>query len=407
MSIPYSSIIRLIPKELWGKLAPAGVAGFNLTIARANVVAQLPSGSVKVKFGDVRKGAPAGVFINTPAEDGRMVELPLSDILAQLHPDSYSRRPDQGRVAVQEDVPDVFGANAITGAPVRILEKKEVTNTAALARQKNPDTSVAAAAPGAVSPPNVTPYPATPSRAAAVAHAPIRMSMPPGFAPAAPAPAPKPPAPAPSVPPIARVPNPGAQSLPKPGSAGGFVPAAPIVPLAGPLAQGSFMMGLDAIAESWPDAVRKELAQLKIPDARIALSPVDICEGLKRGRIQYSWRVLRSWIQPTPLYSAPSPNDDLVLELPLRTLTPAFLEFIRDNPVNRHTAAAENITEFFRRAEQTTVASPNVMEAMLENPPAAASQPAEPDYSEIPAQIFTQAPAPAPLPVAAPPTPAR
>ena len=141
MSIPYSSIIRLIPKELWGKLAPAGVAGFNLTIARANVAAQLPSGAVKVKFGDVRKGAPAGVFINTPAEDGRMVELPLSDILAQLHPDSYSRRPDQGRVEVQEDVPDVFGANAVTGAPIRILEKKEVTNTAALARQKNPDSS--------------------------------------------------------------------------------------------------------------------------------------------------------------------------------------------------------------------------------------------------------------------------
>src|SRR5829696_5448936 len=31
LSIPYSSIIRLIPNELWGKLAPAGVAGYNYT----------------------------------------------------------------------------------------------------------------------------------------------------------------------------------------------------------------------------------------------------------------------------------------------------------------------------------------------------------------------------------------
>src|SRR4030095_1154432 len=95
MSIPYGSIIKLIPKELWGKLAPAGVAGYNLTISRATVVAQLPSRAVKVKFGEVRKGAPAGVFINSPAEDGRMVGMPLNDILAQVHPDSYCGAAEQ------------------------------------------------------------------------------------------------------------------------------------------------------------------------------------------------------------------------------------------------------------------------------------------------------------------------
>src|SRR5437867_422345 len=87
LTIPYSAIIKLIPQELWGKLAPAGLAGHNFTVARASVLDQLPHGSVKVSFGELRRGAPAGVFIGSATEDNRLVDLPLSEILAQLHPD--------------------------------------------------------------------------------------------------------------------------------------------------------------------------------------------------------------------------------------------------------------------------------------------------------------------------------
>ena len=65
------------------------------------------------------------------------------------------------------------------------------------------------------------------------------------------------------------------------------------------------------------------------------------------------------------------PNDDVMLELPLRTLTPSFLQFIRENPVNRQTAAAENITEFFRRAEQTSGVPADVLQSLLQDPPTA------------------------------------
>src|SRR5688572_21723897 len=37
LTLPYSAIIKLIPQELWGKLAPAGVAGYNYTISRKSV----------------------------------------------------------------------------------------------------------------------------------------------------------------------------------------------------------------------------------------------------------------------------------------------------------------------------------------------------------------------------------
>jgi predicted regulator of Ras-like GTPase activity (Roadblock/LC7/MglB family) len=171
----------------------------------------------------------------------------------------------------------------------------------------------------------------------------------------------------------------------------------------------SFFIALDVIAEHWPDGIRQELAQLKMPDARVALPPVEICEGLKRARIQYPWRTLRSWIQPTPIYAAPSPHDDVLLELPLKTLTPLFLEFIRANPVNRQAADAENITEFFRKAEQASGTSPELLQPLFETPvevPVARTPmaPVAPVAAPVPAPAPTPTPAPAPAP--APPAPA-
>ena len=138
-----------------------------------------------------------------------------------------------------------------------------------------------------------------------------------------------------------------------------------------------FYIALDVIAENWPDGVRQELAQLKIPDAKVGLPPVDICEGLKRRRIQYPWRTLRSWIQPAPDFAAASPHDNEVLELPLQKLTPLFLEYIRANPVNRRAAEADNITAFFRKAEESAGTTPEAAETLLQpqTPAPAAPEP--------------------------------
>src|SRR5215203_5581977 len=81
--IPYSSIIKQIPSELWGQLAPAGVAGHTLPVSRRFVLEQIACGAVKVSFGEIRMGAPAGIFVNTSSEDSRQVNLPLGEILSQ------------------------------------------------------------------------------------------------------------------------------------------------------------------------------------------------------------------------------------------------------------------------------------------------------------------------------------
>src|SRR5262249_15448315 len=74
--------------------------------------------------------------------------------------------------------------------------------------------------------------------------------------------------------------------------------------------------------ESWPEALKKELVQLNLITAQVAL-PGDLIEtGLKRGRIAMNWRSLRAFIQPT---SPPvSVHDNVELELPLKVVAPLF-----------------------------------------------------------------------------------
>lgn len=414
IAISYSAIIKVIPQELWGKLAPAGVAGACYQISRKAVLDQLPHGAVKVSFGELRRNAPSGVFVNGSAEDARLVDLPLSEILAQLHPDSFSRRTDQTLVEVSEEVPDIFGARGERLAPLRVLEKKETTgNTASITRQKGATTITRKpATPAPSSPSNRAPQPPTaaPLRPVATPQPPtpvpppaqpIRMQPAPAAAPV-PAVTPKPPAAQiPVSKPVTPAAAPG-RSLPKLPTAAKppNSPPAPIAIPPIPLGTPSFFIALDAIAEGWPDGVRQELAQFKIREAKVALPPVEICEGLKRARVQYPWRTLRSWIQPTPIYATPSPYDDTVLELPLRTLTPLFLEFIRSNPVNRQVADADNITEFFKKAEQASGTSAELLQPLFEPPAPEVPEPAPapvPQPPVSPAGFEVSQPTPRPV----------
>jgi hypothetical protein len=78
---------------------------------------------------------------------------------------------------------------------------------------------------------------------------------------------------------------------------------------------------LAALSENWPEALRIEIAQMA--NAQIAL-PVNLVEPtLKRGRVTFQWRSLRSWLKPP--VTAVSVHDSLELELPLKVIAPLFL----------------------------------------------------------------------------------
>jgi predicted regulator of Ras-like GTPase activity (Roadblock/LC7/MglB family) len=83
-------------------------------------------------------------------------------------------------------------------------------------------------------------------------------------------------------------------------------------------------VSLNAISEGWPESIRKEIAQLNLHDAKAQL-PVDaIQQGLKQGRLAFPWKSIRSWIKG-PGLSFNSPQDGMVLELPLKVVAPLFM----------------------------------------------------------------------------------
>src|SRR5205823_11538803 len=77
-------------------------------------------------------------------------------------------------------------------------------------------------------------------------------------------------------------------------------------------------------AEVWPEAIRKDVIQLNLVDAKIALPFEAVEQSLKQGRIAFSWRTVRSWIKG-PGSATVSAHDGTVLELPLKVVAPMFL----------------------------------------------------------------------------------
>jgi predicted regulator of Ras-like GTPase activity (Roadblock/LC7/MglB family) len=76
--------------------------------------------------------------------------------------------------------------------------------------------------------------------------------------------------------------------------------------------------------DNWPDALRREIVQNKLADAKLAL-PSDIVEtALRQGRVIFPWKMLRGWIRPATAPGA-SPHDAIELELPLKVIAPLFI----------------------------------------------------------------------------------
>jgi len=85
------------------------------------------------------------------------------------------------------------------------------------------------------------------------------------------------------------------------------------------------MVPLVALAESWPDGVRKEIIQSGLVESQVHLPTELIERALRQGKIAFTWRLLRSWLNPaTPIVA--SANDSVMLELPLKTVAPLFLD---------------------------------------------------------------------------------
>jgi len=84
------------------------------------------------------------------------------------------------------------------------------------------------------------------------------------------------------------------------------------------------LVSLTALAEAWPEVIRRDVIQLNLVDAKVALPFEAVEQSLKQGRIAYPWKTIRSWIKG-PGAASISAHDGTVVDLPLKLVAPLFL----------------------------------------------------------------------------------
>ena len=295
VDLPLQPILSALPLELQPRLLHADAGALTISIPLEKILAQLSRGAVQISFGELRQAAP-DLFTPEDDRDRVLVPLPLGEVLTRLNPALITRRRVQRQVEIPEDICSPFDQ-----------------------RNQSLIFSVGPAKPVSA------PAPVPPLRHAATP-APTPVAPPPRsgitFVPTPPPPT--------AVPHSALAMNSATRALRELSSSQAPLavtptPAAPVPPLSMPAGgPDPLLVGLISLAEGWPEAVRQELVQLNLVEARVAL-PTEIVErALKQGRVAFTWKTLRSWIKPAPL-PVVSAHDGTVLELPLKVVAPPFL----------------------------------------------------------------------------------
>jgi predicted regulator of Ras-like GTPase activity (Roadblock/LC7/MglB family) len=363
LELPLQAILSTLPLELQPRVRQPDVGHVAIAIPLEKILSQLSRGSVKVSFGELRQAFP-GVFSRENDRDGMPVPLPLAEILARLNPALIARRRSQKVVQVPAEISSPFDPR-----------------TEGLFFSVGPNQ----AEPAPIAAPVATPV--YPSRQTAPSSAPH--AMPHGRSALTSAPTPPPPSALPVAPatmlpagrPMQLVPmsSPPAEVAP-------IQPAQPSPVTPQPVRTGNpLVVSLTALAEAWPDAVRKEVVQLNLVDAKVAL-PTEVVEtALKQGRVAFSWKTLRAWIKPAPS-AATTVQENTVVELPLKVIAPLFLARQREAVQAQQKVAVDadipNLFFGFPQAE-TNGHAPPAAQPVIPNPVVTqpvAAKPADTNY---------------------------
>jgi predicted regulator of Ras-like GTPase activity (Roadblock/LC7/MglB family) len=269
IQLPLEAILDGLPLELHPRLRCGELGGQTLSIPLEIILPQLARGVVKISFGALRQAAP-GLFSPETDRDDLQVALPLGEILARLNRAFLLRRRSQRQVQMPEEIGGPFDSSGrlVTIAPTDLAQ-----------------------------PPPPVPLP-LPAATALRRSTGLLCSVPP-------------PAPHDTLIPM---PSGSAPAAPLSSSPAGLIslPAQP------------FVASLASLAEGWPEAVRRDILQLALDDAKVMLPARLLEQGLRQGRVAFRWKTLRSWLTPPPPSTA-SAQDDTVLEVPLQVVAPLFL----------------------------------------------------------------------------------
>ena len=336
IELPLQPIITGLPLALQPRLKHPHAGALTICVPLEKILAQLSSGVVKISFGELREAAP-DLFTSEDDQDRVLIPLPLAEVLTRLNPALIMRRREQKLVEVPAEIHSPF--------------ERHGQGLAFSVGLTHPET-----------PP---PAPQTPRHAAPPP--PPALTLPPRSSITF-SPTPLPPAALPL-----NAPAMSPASRPVRNLGGHPPPAAPVLvpaPENTASALAPIVVSLPSLAEAWPEAVRKEIVQLNLVDAKVAL-PAEVVEhALKQGRVAFTWKALRSWIRPAPLPAA-SMYDTTVLELPLKIVAPLFLTRQHEaGKAKRRVAVDDAIPNLFFGLPQPESGSPRMT-------PPAKSEPAK------------------------------
>lgn len=340
ISLPLRSILGRLSPELLAQTTPMEVGDVEVGVECTTIVSQLGKGSVKLPLSELKRIAPAGVFLPETDRDSLLVELPLQEILSRLKPNMLPRRASQKQVEVPAELTGPFGGGVPVGVSLSPLTSPPAPPK--VAREKTaptvPPMTVQAPEAQEVPPPflpspiALTPNLAVPPVANHVDSG--RIPMPESLSPSAPIPM-------------------GSRVLPAPNELGPIRVSAQPPPPPEPLISGDtrfISVSLREVFEAWPVGVRDEITALGIASSFVALPYSAIESAVKRGKVIFSWRTIRSWIKPPLGYGQTSPLDSTALELPLKIIVPLFLNESKAATAHRKVVVDSAIPDVFNRA---------------------------------------------------------
>jgi len=287
VDIPLQSVLKGLPSELKDRVRDLDIRGATMTISLERILAQLPSGAVKISFGSLRHAAPQ-LFSAGADCDSRDVALPLDEILAKINP-AMVCRPQEAPRGPNEVKRELSG-------DTDIIAPAQPTGASRGSSLSVPAPSAPGEAVGEKPSVPSTPPPRRATPAAAPRTDPIRV-------------------------PIPQVANQGEKAA-------------------------SVDVDLNCLIEAWPAALRTEIAKWNLAEAKVALAVETLQEGLKRGRVAFPWKNLRSWITPPPP-AGESVHDNVTVELPLAVITPLFVKGQKQPPKPPQDAAFDEIPDLF------------------------------------------------------------
>lgn len=335
--LPLSSLVASLPVELQQRVLMDRVGEVSIAFPLDKITAQLSQGLVRVTFGEIRQAEPVA-FSGGADRDYMMVTLPLAELVSRLGPAILAvkaRKPAE----IPEEITSPFGLRG-EGLAISKTPGTPSTPGTSFATRPRGAQSVAPVPPPAADPRargNVSsipkpaapgalpgtsfynrtapPAPATPARPVTPSNG---NSLPPGKAPV-------------SKPPVGNVPMGGfalpaspAPEKPSNGSNGSNGHGSHAAPVPAPALVSPFPIAFSMIEESLPQELRLEAAQMNLADAKISLPMDQVADGVKRGRIAFTWKQLRGWMVPA-LPSAVSAHDGLTVILPLAVIAPIFM----------------------------------------------------------------------------------